>query len=154
MNVLCELPRPRLVFLPCPSLGRCAQSQRAKPACRQRLRRPRCSAPAIGRPKGRDIEQVRPRPNELFSPSGYTTLKARLLEQTLNHFVVLVRFGAKCAVRLRTMPWVSPPAFTGRFIVSQTERLKAKHPQVFLLQDPKAIGPNRVDQLQRLNWRD
>jgi hypothetical protein len=65
-------------------------------------------------------------------PNGCITPKATRLEQTLSHFAVLLRFGAKCDVRFRTMPWVSPPAFTRRFIVSQTERPKAKHPLVFL----------------------
>jgi hypothetical protein len=45
------------------------------------------------------------------------------------------------------MPWVSPPAFNGLGTFSQTERLKAKHPLVFLHSAPKGIDPARVDPL-------
>jgi len=106
---------------------------------------PRCSAPVTTRPKGPSTELDRRPPNAPSSPNGYTNLKARQPEQTWSHSVVLVRFGAICAVRLRTMPWVSPPAFTGLGTFSQTERLKAKHPLVFLHSAPKGIDPARVD---------
>ena len=67
-----------------------------------------CSGLATRRLKARDPAPDQWRPIAQFSPSGYTNPTAKPLARTLNRSEALVQFGAKCAVRLRTMPWFHP----------------------------------------------
>jgi len=64
-----------------------------------------CSGLAIRRLKARDPGPDQWRLIAQYLPSGYTNPTARPLARTLNRSGALVQFGAKCAVRLRTMPW-------------------------------------------------